>query len=537
MSHAGAASPTVARVAGFTVVLIATLAIVSTYGVFSQTYDEPGHIAAGMEWWQHGRFTFEEQHPPLARAAVALGPYLAGHRLRGSPSMWVEGNAILYANGVEGYTKNLSLARAGMLPFFILACVAVWVWARRLGGDTAALGAIIAFAGSWPVLAHAGLATNDMAVTATLNASLLAYWCWLERPDLRRSVLLGVSLGAAVVSKLSTVLFFPVGAAGLTIAWLLSRRRRESATMRSISYPRGLGIAGWASILTIWAAYRFSFRWLGTMPLPAPELVAGIYQVIHHSAIGHASYLFGERSLTGWWYYFPVVLALKTPLPMLFLAAMGAAFPFIRRSRDEAWVVAAPAIAAIAMLLAVLPSSINAGVRYVLPLYPLLAVSAGIAVDHLWRGGELRSRVARAAVIALLAWQLFGAVRAHPDHLPAFNELGGRRPERLVDDSNVDWGQDLLRLGDELRQRRIGDVTVAYYGTADPTQHLGASYHRLAPSQAATGWIAVSERYLVGIVDGRIDDGYLWLRKFNQARRIGRSIRLIYVPRDTIDRH
>jgi hypothetical protein len=72
-------------------------------------------------------------------------------------------------------------------------------------------------------------------------------------------------------------------------------------------------------------------------------------------------------------------------------------------------------------------------------------------------------------------------------------------------------------------------VHVAYYGTADPAQHLGATYHRLDPGKAATGWVAVSERYLVGVVNGRLDDGYFWLRNLNQTSRIGRSIRLIYV--------
>jgi hypothetical protein len=523
------------RLASLVVVIVAAIALASTYRVFSQTYDEPGHIAAGMEWWQFKRFTFEEQHPPLGRAAVAAGPYLAGHRLRGVGSMWEEGNAILYADGAAGYSRNLALARAGVLPFFILASVVVWWWARRAAGEVAALTAVVLFVSSWPVLAHSALATTDMAVTATLAAALLAYQCWLDRPDLRRSLLLGASLGAAVLGKLSTLLFFPVAALVLTAAWWLGRRGQPAAAVKAASHPRGLGIAAWVTVLAIWAAYRFSVRWIGSVPLPAPELVAGIYQVVHHGAVGHASYLLGDRSMTGWWYYFPIVLALKTPLPLLLLGMVGAVLPFATLDRSEAWRRAGPPLAAVAMLLAVLPSSINAGVRYLLPLFPLLAVSSGTAAAMLWDARSSRwRRPSRVLVVGLLAWQVVGAVRAHPDHLAAFNLLGGRHPERLVDDSNVDWGQDLLRLADTVRSRRLPEVHVAYYGTADPTQHLGASYHRLDPTERARGWVAVSERYMVGIVDGRIDDGYFWLRNFNQASRIGRSIRLIHV--DTASR-
>jgi len=60
--------------------VVAVLRIGATYGVLSQTWDEPAHIARGMEWLERGSYTYERQHPPLARIAVALGPYLSGIR-------------------------------------------------------------------------------------------------------------------------------------------------------------------------------------------------------------------------------------------------------------------------------------------------------------------------------------------------------------------------------------------------------------------------------------------------------------------------
>ena len=55
--------------------------IIDTYKVFSQTNDEPPHIACGLEWIELGSYNYEPQHPPLARVAVALGPYLDGARI------------------------------------------------------------------------------------------------------------------------------------------------------------------------------------------------------------------------------------------------------------------------------------------------------------------------------------------------------------------------------------------------------------------------------------------------------------------------
>src|SRR5258708_20006680 len=58
-------------------VLVAVGRIVSTYHAFSQAYDEPAHIACGMEWLDKGTFTLEPQPPPLPRNPGRLGPLLS----------------------------------------------------------------------------------------------------------------------------------------------------------------------------------------------------------------------------------------------------------------------------------------------------------------------------------------------------------------------------------------------------------------------------------------------------------------------------
>ena len=64
-------------------VFSATLLIVATYPVFSQTCDEGHHIAAGMEWLDNGTYSYEMMTAPLGCVAMALGPYLAGTRSQG----------------------------------------------------------------------------------------------------------------------------------------------------------------------------------------------------------------------------------------------------------------------------------------------------------------------------------------------------------------------------------------------------------------------------------------------------------------------
>jgi hypothetical protein len=44
-------------------VVIGVIRIVSTYKVFSETWDEVAHVATGMEWLQNGTYTLEPMHP------------------------------------------------------------------------------------------------------------------------------------------------------------------------------------------------------------------------------------------------------------------------------------------------------------------------------------------------------------------------------------------------------------------------------------------------------------------------------------------
>jgi len=62
----------------------------------------------------------------------ALGPYLKGVRTLPIRERWDQGNAVLLAG--NDYWTNLTLARVGNLPFYILACVVVYLWGRRWFG-------------------------------------------------------------------------------------------------------------------------------------------------------------------------------------------------------------------------------------------------------------------------------------------------------------------------------------------------------------------------------------------------------------------
>jgi hypothetical protein len=529
---------TLAVVAG--AVLLAAIAvgrIAATYSVYSNTFDEPDHIAAGMEWWERGMITFDPMHPPLGRAAVALGPYVAGVRIREAASPGRAANAVLYDRGK--YVEDLTLARIGILPFFLAAVAAVWVWARRLAGNAAALIAVALFTTTPLVLAHAGLATTDMPLTGTLLWALFAIVVWLDDQSIRNGAVVGATGGLALASKLSAVLFLPLcGAAFVAVRWLVNRRRRDTAAVvvaRSLDVRRiaaSVAVGAVVAFLVVWSTYRFSigprFGTLvpGGVPMPLPELVDGMRLLVNKNSHGHPAFLLDEYRTTGWWYFFPLGVAVKTPIALLVLTIVGA-IAAIRTARARGdWRYVAPIAAAVAMLASAMTSKINIGIRHVLPMFPLMAITAAIGVLWLWNLTRYRA-VGRVVVAALFVWQVGASVRAHPDYLPYFNELAGSHPEHLLRDSDLDWGQDLLRLADTVRARGIDTLNIAYWGKARVSQLVPAVTRPFGPADHPVGWIAISEQWLSHANPEYA--GFRWLRSIEPTARVGKTIKLYRV--------
>ena len=278
-------------------VVLATLRIVATYPVFNHTVDEPAHLACGIQWYDQGTYTLEPHHPPLARIAMALGPFLMGRRATGQADMYKEGATILYGDG--HYERNLTLARLGIMPFFWIACLVLYGGTRAWLGEVVAVVAVFLYSFVPTVLAHAGLATNDMALSAMLAASFVTGLMWIQRPDTRRSIWFGACTGLAVIAKFSIFLFLPVCVAAALLGYLVAFRpsgRFVAGVARRAVVPLLLAIG--VALVVIWAGYRFSVGKVdfAAITLPFPQLFNGVRAVMAHNSAGHASYLLGERS-------------------------------------------------------------------------------------------------------------------------------------------------------------------------------------------------------------------------------------------------
>jgi 4-amino-4-deoxy-L-arabinose transferase-like glycosyltransferase len=516
-------------------IALASMRIVSTYSQMSPTWDEPGHMACGLQYLAQHVYRYEAQHPPLARVMSALGPFLAGARPLGIKNQDQEGVAVMYHDGYPG--RMLTRMRFGILPFFVLAACVVWLWARRHFGNAVAALATGLFTLAPTVLAHAGVATTDMALTACLSAAFFALLLWAEEPTWQHSLLLGAATALAVVSKFTALGFLPAAALFAFLAYLMVERPGVDgvvAAAKARAWPAAIAV--FTGALGIWAVYSFSFGKVNAwnISLPAPELFDGVSFAIYHNTKGHAAFFLGEIRNTGWWYFFPVLVAVKTPLGWLAAVGFGLAAWWGKRGQLAYWM---PVAFAAGILLPGMTSHVNIGLRHILPIFTGLAILAGLGLMRLLERAA-RAKWAGPLAALLVLWVAVSGALQHPDYLSYFNELAGSTPERIVVDSDLDWGQNIIRLQHRLRE--LGASQVAFGDVNLHANHLMIwpglpLVQNLDAFRPVEGWTAVSptmwmlRKYGLGYRDLSVQP---WWAYYHPVEKVG-TLWLYYIPPGT----
>ncbi|MFI5348778.1 MAG: glycosyltransferase family 39 protein [Elusimicrobiota bacterium] len=480
----------------------------------SATFDEPFHIALGCSVLVHGDYRLRDNKPVLSQSLLAAPLVFSDLIFPGGYEPWRKD--FLYPFSLEFLYRNVLPARTLLFRARLMSLLAallmaglVFEAARYVGGESAGLAALLLLTMDPNMLAHAGLATEDMTVTAFSFAALFALELYRARPGSARAAAYGLAAAAAVMSKFSALYLAPASAVLLILdgAW----RPRWWKGRR----PHAAAAAG-AAVLAFFAVYGRH----------AAEYWRGFIQNAAFMAGGQPAFFAGHYSGRGFWSYFLGAVALKTQLPTLFLA--GAAFVSGVSYRDprRRWL-----LLPVLLLLGVSAfSPQQIGLRYILPIYPFVFVLAGISA------AALRPRF---AVAALLAWAAVSSIAIHPDYLAYFNELAGG-PDggwRYLVDSNLDWGQDLGGLRDYVRDHGVSDVVLSYYGCA-PSESTGFPFQELYSTRL---WgavdhlnsdapvreiLAVSATNLQGVYSSPAFGGnpFAWLKPRAPLARIGHSI-------------
>ena len=458
----------------------------------SITVDEWVLIPAGYYHLTEGDFRPVNEHPPFAKILSAL-PLLTSGAVA-PPIDPAPRHDYGYFLGLFSQFWHSNAERLDTLAFWarvpavmttLLLGALVFHFARRHWGARAALFATLLFTLEPTVLAHGRVVQTDIPSALSLLLFAFALYEYLKGPTAARAALVGLCAGLAAVTKFSMIVLGPLLL--LLMAALLVFAPRRGLRRASVAgHAVALGVA---AVLAVNAAYLFrnrapepldealrrlvvpagaseslraplEFGYLALQKIFPADFIYGIGWQMGHAHEGHAAGLLGEHSQHGWWYYFPVAFALKTTLPFLLLSAAALLWAVLslRRGADgRVLVLVLPAALFTALLMM---STINIGVRYMLPAYPFLCILCGAFLDRVMVKKKHQLVLGSLVVAAPLAWAGVEAVRAYPDHMSYTNQLTRGAPDWWhLSDSNVEWGDDVRPLALYLRERgerRVG---------------------------------------------------------------------------------
>lgn len=219
----------------FGLLAIQTLLLSYSAKVHSPTWDEVGHLAAGLSHWQLGRFELYSVNPPLVRTIAAAPvafiskPDVDWGFYRSDPSLRSEvpvGRRIIELNGEDSF-RHFFYARLAVMPIALLGGLLCFLWARDLFGNAAGLVALTLWTFSPNVLAYGSLITPDLGSAVALLGSSYVFWRWLKEPLWSWSVTLGVAMALAMLTK-SVWLVLPLVFAGIWSVRQLAAHRGMS---------------------------------------------------------------------------------------------------------------------------------------------------------------------------------------------------------------------------------------------------------------------------------------------------------------------
>ena len=491
-----------------------TVAMVTTAVQQTPTIDEPVYVATATDYLHEHRVRYNPEHPPLGKLIVEVGIAFADPHYDTSftGDQGQVGRHLLYESGNDPWRVML-WARLPVIVLTLAFGLVVFAFARDLMGSTGGLLALALYAFSPDLITHGSLATLDVPAAGFLLTSVWLLWRARRRPRLYVP-LAGLAAGAALATKMSALAAVPVLLA--LAAWSMWRagepgagdlapgaRNRHRAVVRALG---GAAVVALGALVVVWASYLMvdpRLRWApqeqvpvvhGTRALlvdllPFPEAYRdGMRVQFGFEDYPWQGFLFGRLYTGSLWYYLPAALLVKTPLGMLALWLAGAvAVVAVRRLRPAAPYLLVPTAV---LLGAAMTGSRDFGTRYAIfvPMFLAVAASGFLAVRWRWAG---------AAAGALVLFVAVSSVRTYPFYLPYANEaFGGPDKTHLrLHDSNVDWGQDLGRLADRLRERYPGErVWLVYKGAGVPSYYgIEAADPRKAEPDAVRGLLVVSD--------------------------------------------
>jgi len=290
---------------------------------------------------------------------------------------------------------------------------------------------------------------------------------------------------------------------------------------------------------------KFLYNLASNFPVPAYSYFRGFANVIGHNYWGHGSYLLGMNGEKGWWYYFIIAFFVKTPLTILIFLVFSLILlckkfsKILGRKKGNLPVINSIAsfflslkkipfdyvlltIPPLIYFLWSLTSHINLGVRHIFPVFPFIYLISSSVVNY---KPKKFKKIYNIIFFLLILFYIFTSFKIYPNYLTYFNEAvgGPRNGAKILQDSNIDWGQDIKKLKKYIDEKQIEHLRVVYFGRADLNYY--GIYFGPVPNNDEVKQSGIPKD--VTVISTYIlyaGKDFTWLQEFKPTKSIGNSI-------------
>jgi hypothetical protein len=565
--------------------------------------DEVPHIGAGYSYLTQGDMRLNPEHPPLAKDLAAIPLLFLNLKQTVFQSkfwqidingQWDFGRMLIFGSGNDADLIR-HVARLPMILFFVLSGIIVAKWSRRLYGDLAGLIALFLFSLSPTILAHARFVTTDVAALFGALTAIYFFIKYLLTPTKKNLIIAGLIFGLALLTKFSTFLLVPfLGLVALIYGYIQIQKTIPAKFINAIKYGLiSVLIFAIGTIVIVWPVYYFhtwhypiqrqhqdtitdlgsygnrlyanTIIWMSDKPVirALGQYGLGLLLDVQRAVGGNTTYFLGQTTQTGWHYYFPIVYFIKEPLAWWGLVLMAIGFlgwqikkrKTVKTARSGKWFHDHFEEFVMLVWLALywassIQSTLNIGVRHLLPTYPFAIILVSGQTTRIIDFARSHSKklyyIFGSVLCILLAWYLYENLNIYPYYLTYFNQIvgGPSGAYKYVVDSNIDWGQDLIRFSDFVKANNIAHIEFDYFGWADPYYYLQNRYIWLNSKKyvnaedfiehnQSDGWLAVSATFLEGSEGTPENPNPInyknWLQAIKPVTVIGHSIFVYHI--------
>jgi len=364
------------------------------------------------------------------------------------------------------------------------------------------------------VLAHSRLVTTDIYAAIGFIATIYHLWKWLATKESRHFYFWCIAIAVAQCCKPNNVLLYPIS---LIPVIFYSVKNRSILILKEIvtrilvfaliqiviingcflfSGPWGLSLVQLHFRSDFFTSLQAS--WVAKIPIPFSKAYIDSFDLVQYEREtfdGTAlNYLAGElRYKKGFWNYYLICYALKTPLISILLTVAGIIYSLvIRKIRILSLIFCCWPCVFVFVFLS--NSSIQNGYRYLIPVTCLSLIFTS------WLLEAALKKISKILLLYFSFIPLLTAIMAFPNYIAYSNMLVAdkKMAYRFLADSNFNWGQ-----------RRSA---MQFFLIEHPD-------YIFEPSVPVTGMIIVDLNNLTGI---KTPEKFRWLREN-------------YVPVATID--